>query len=155
MPDTPDAEIVRRKVQNSIQRLFARDSYLMINNVNERSITHKWACYLQEEFPDWHVDCEYNRNHELPKRILSGNAPHVGDDTEGRTVFPDVIVHVRGTDTNLLVIEVKKSTSQESDEIDLEKLEAFRQELNYLYTLFVKFEMNCNPPEIAELRWSM
>jgi hypothetical protein len=45
------------------------------------------------------VDPEYNRDGHEVKR------------SDGVIVVPDVIVHHRGTSDNLLVIEVKKSTT--------------------------------------------
>ena len=37
--------------------------------MNERSIAHKFATYLEDEFQGWDVDCEYNRNLEKQKRL--------------------------------------------------------------------------------------
>jgi len=52
---------LRTKVANAISCLLEIDSYLLEIDVNERTITHRLAMYLQEEFEDWDVDCEYNR----------------------------------------------------------------------------------------------
>jgi hypothetical protein len=64
---------VERKVKCSINKLMEFDDFLLEKDVNERSITHKLAEYMQQEFKDWDVDCEYNRmiNGDLnvPKRI--------------------------------------------------------------------------------------
>jgi hypothetical protein len=63
---------------------------------------------------------------------------HPGDDdTEGTTVFPDVIAHRRGREENHLVIEFKKIKYGYSDEIDKQKLRAYKVELRYPFTLFV------------------
>jgi hypothetical protein len=51
-------------------------------------------------------------------------------------IIPDIIVHKRNTDQNLLVIEMKKTTSQEEDRYDLHKLEAFKEQLGYKYSVF-------------------
>ena len=102
-------------------------------------MTHWLASHLQREFADWQVDCEYNRNHELPKtvRLPTRDAPS-WDDTHARTVFPDIIVHRRDRDENLLVIEVKKSTAPPRlEEFDKEKLRAFRKELGYRFAVFI------------------
>ena len=84
--------------------------------------------YLQDEFDGWDVDCEYNRGHQSPdqvKRLQPYIDPIQADDTDAKTVFPDIIIHYRETTDNLLVIEVKKSTNPESDERDEQKLQAF------------------------------
>jgi hypothetical protein len=52
-----------------IEKLCQRDLILIQNDVNERSISHRLALYLQNEFPEWDVDCEYNPQGEEPKVI--------------------------------------------------------------------------------------
>lgn len=67
-------------------------------------------CIYRNEFPDFDVDCEYNRDGVAPKKIGHLGLYPDDDDTEAETVFPDIIVHRRGTEQNYLVIEAKKST---------------------------------------------
>ena len=52
---------------NSIRLLIKNDFYLLEIGTNERSVAHKLAEYLQQEFPNRHVDCEYNRHGERIK----------------------------------------------------------------------------------------
>jgi len=52
---------IERKVKSCLQILREQDKYLLDNDLNERTITHKLATYLQEEFQEFNVDCEYNR----------------------------------------------------------------------------------------------
>jgi hypothetical protein len=108
LPSTFIRSDVTRRVWQAIERLQEYDSYLLIRNVNERSITHHLAVYLQQEFPAWDVDVEYNRDgHDIKRLFVLPDAP--SDDTNAKTVYPDIIVHRRGTNkANLLVIEVKK-----------------------------------------------
>lgn len=138
----PSKKEVRSKVDASLDLLLKYDSYLLENDVNERSISHKLAVYLEEKFRDWNVDCEYNRHYDEVKRLdmsdCRAEAPTLKD-TEAKTVFPDIIIHRRSTDDNLLVIEIKKTTSSVSDDFDLCKLRAFKSELNYHYALFIRF----------------
>src|SRR5438552_3902549 len=100
---------VKHSVHNALTNLLQNDSLLLEHNASERSITHKLAEYLQKEFAGWNVDCEYNRNRGEIKRVPVPRDRVRGDDLESKTVFPDIIIHKRGTDRNLLVIEVKKS----------------------------------------------
>jgi len=147
-----ERERVRDKVTAAIARLLKNDTHLLKVDVNERSITHRLASYLQEEFGGWDVDCEYNRNREDTKQlrvskefnILVGNVQTDVDDTQARTVFPDIIVHRRKTDKNLLVIEVKKTTSQVSNDFDLWKLCEFKLQLGYRHALFLKLTTGCD-----------
>ena len=55
-------------------------------------------------------------------------------------MFPDIIIHHRGTSQNLADIEVKKSTNPEADDWDMRKLAAFRDQLGYNETLFSRFK---------------
>ena len=131
-------EDVRRRLHAAYNTLLEHDRALLELDANERSLTHKLAEHLQVEFPDWNVDCEYNRKGELPKRLM-GNVENVlTDDTLGKTVFPDIIVHQRRTNDNLLVIEAKKSITM-GDSKDKEKLKAYLGEHNYCFAFAVVF----------------
>ena len=135
---------VETRLKNAEEKLRKTDLFLLENDVNERSITHKLAQYLQEEFrQEWHVDCEYNRvGTELMAKKLDLKAePSCTDDTDAQTVYPDIIVHHRGNENqNLLVIEAKKNSSRFGTSRDEEKLEAFGQQLGYEYCVLVTFD---------------
>jgi hypothetical protein len=108
------------------------DRDLLALDANERSMTHKFAEHLQREFPDWHVDCEYNRRGDATK-FLEWMDNHVPpDDENARTVFPDIIVHHRNTTDNLLVIEAKKSGN--ANNLDQQKIDAFLSSSDYKYS---------------------
>ena len=128
------------KLQRALDKLRLYDAYLLESDCNERSITHRLAIFLQQEFDGWDVDCEYNRNidsRDLIKRLRPCSEPVQVDDTHAKTVYPDIIVHHRETGDNLLVIEVKKSTNPENQERDNEKLRAFKEQLGYCYAIFL------------------
>ncbi|MEK4347227.1 hypothetical protein [Paenibacillus sp. FSL P4-0184] len=164
---------VKRAVGNALNRLINYDLYLLENDVNERSITHKIGEYLQQEFGSFYsVDCEYNRNflniHRSKKiYILDRKLEELA---EGKTaleiitdkayrelsVYPDIIVHKRGKSKNLLVIEVKKSSSRINNDFDFLKLDAYTDpseanNLHYEYGLFIK--LNVMPFSMPELIW--
>ena len=133
---------IEEKVGKALAKLLQKDSTLFKEGVNERSVTHKLAEYLQHEFADWNVDCEYNRNLGESKRVRIPETGVKWDDLESRTVFPDIIVHKRGTKKNLLVIEAKKSNSTVSARFDKTKLRAFLQEpFSYKFGLFIEFDV--------------
>jgi len=142
MPDSrghPPLEDVKQRVITAICMLYRHDRDLLDVDANERSITHKLAEHLQREFSDWHVDCEYNRRRDLIKRLQIDFGKIDADDIEAKTVFPDIIVHRRQTEQNLLVIEVKKDNGQEGTK-DIEKLKKFTTvpEYQYQYGLFLR-----------------
>lgn len=129
---------VRARIEAAYADLLEQDAHLLEVDANERSITHKLAEYLQHRFPDWHIDCEYNRNGDLPKKLAMTVESIHTDDAEGKTVYPDIVVHHRGSTENLLVIEAKKSTTSSSGR-DADKLEAYKSEHGYRFAFAIVF----------------
>ncbi len=141
----PSEEDVKRKIIAAICMLYQHDSELLDVNESERSITHKLAEHLSGEFSSWHVDCEYNRRGSDVKRLSFDFGKLEPCDLEAKTVFPDIIVHRRRTDQNLIVMEVKKATGSEATK-DIEKLKAFtgNPEYGYKHGMFLKLGLNSN-----------
>ena len=141
---TPDQEALLRShppgdaIIHSLNDLLTRDARLLSIDANERSITFRFAMYLQSHMRGWDIDCEFNRDGIEPKRLGHLELYPDSDDEEAKTVFPDVIAHQRGTNENHLVVELKKSTSRVDREIDRRKLRGYRQELGYTHALFVE-----------------
>lgn len=137
---------IEGKIKASLLKLRKQDKYLLDNNLNERTITYKLATYIQQEFQDFNVDCEYNRFDDLVKKIKVPKSNVNWDDTEARTVFPDIIIHKRGKqENNLLVIEIKKSSNSDSGDIDRMKLKALIEyPYNYKFGLFLRINLDNN-----------
>ena len=135
-------EDLRKCIYRAGEDLYLRDSYLIANenaHVAERSIVFRFGLYLEQclrsskRLMQYHLDCEYNRNLDDPKRIASrpnGSAP-------------DLIVHRRGTnEDNLLIVECKGYWAEEHQlEQDRVKLREFLT-FPYFYTfgLLIRFE---------------
>ncbi|WP_255517226.1 hypothetical protein [Herbaspirillum sp. SJZ099] len=145
----PPGEAVAR----ALSELLENDRDLLGIDANERSITFRFAMYLQRHFPDWTVDCEYNRDGTEPKRLGHLELYPDSEDDEAKTVFPDVIVHRRGTRQNHLVLEFKKSTSRVDRRIDLRKLQGYMQQLGYEHALFVEVGTE-GQAIVTELEWA-
>jgi len=107
-------------------------------DASERAISHILGLYLRKEFKRWHVDCEYNR--KLFDEVQQSWKTLA---TDSITVFPNIIVHKRGTRNNLLIVEMKKTTSRISSEFDYFKLKEFKYQYNYPYALFLKVITGC------------
>jgi hypothetical protein len=129
---------VSDRLARAVARLLANDRHLLMVDANERAITHRLAVLLEPEFPGWDVDCEYNRDLgevkelELPERDRA--TPGV---MRSRPVLPDIIVHHRNTEENLLVIEARKAGAQNRGVDQREKLQAFVQQLGYAHAVFL------------------
>lgn len=77
-------------VSHALSELLFIDHDLLGIDANERSITFRFAMYLQQCFPGWTVDCEYNRDGIEPKRLRHLELYPDSEDVEAKTVFPDV-----------------------------------------------------------------
>ena len=137
---------IKVRVKSAVDRFRQKDKALIQVDANERSLSHKLAMYLQEQFESdgWDVDCEYNRFGGGDKKTailfdelgewLRCDVPIT--DEEAKTIFPDIIVHHRRKSDNLLAIEVKKSTTANDGRLDIQKLEALTcQRYKYKYQL--------------------
>jgi hypothetical protein len=141
LENAPDVALATLVVK-ALQQLFDKDAELLIRDIHERTITGRLADHLRPHFPEWNVDCEYNRDgHEIKK-------------VDGNIVVPDIIVHHRGTPDNLLVIEVKKSNTRAADEEDIAKLHSYREShLRYQHGLFLKLLVGENGPDVSTVYW--
>lgn len=149
------------KVKCSVLEFIEKESWLIENNLSEKCITHQLAIYIANHFPDYNVDCEYNRkaterktirilkqrfkdNNLLKNKALSELEKEILE----RAVFPDIIIHKRGEKSNLCVIEVKKSNSRiQHQEYDYLKLESYTDKENdFNYQLGIFLLLNDNSP---------
>jgi hypothetical protein len=142
-------EEINHRIKIAIEILFKNDIFLLKNDVNERSISHKLAEYLQQQFPGWNVDCEYNRK-KIDIKKLEGIS-ECSEEKSTDIVIPDIIIHQRNKNTkNLLVLEIK--TNNDNPNCDIKKLEFFtseKGEYKYNFGLFLKFNKSDDP----ELIW--
>ncbi len=146
-----DKDNIRVKVEGILASFLSVEADLFINNASEQAMTHRLAVLLEKDFSEWNIDCEYNRNQDEVKRLIYAisSEHHV----EAKDVVPDIIIHERMTENNLLVIEVKKSTNLETDEKDLAKLRAFKEQLGYQNAFFVRFLVGTDQPGIQHMEW--
>lgn len=136
---------IKQKIIQAYKIFLKHDRPLLQRGVNERSITHKFAEHLQREFPDYDVDCEYNKTGLQTKALIGLQnmfKPAPADDKKATTVFPDIIIHHRGErkkrkKNNLVVIEAKKNVK--TNKRDFFKLELYKKQLNYQNACFLTF----------------
>src|SRR5438874_13835566 len=89
---------MRRITKRAITQFCKRDLALLHLHVNERSVAHRLAIYIERRTRGWVVDCEYNRDRGFPKMRRSDH----------KKIIPDIVVHRRNTPQNLLIVEIKK-----------------------------------------------
>lgn len=133
-----ERESVGERLEAALTSLLDEDRHLFDVDANERSISFRLAYYLQREFPDCDIDCEYNRaGHDAKEVHVNADwEPVPPNDDTGKTVYPDVIVHQRGLvpKRNLLVVEMKKKGAGNTKiGRDVEKLRAYMTQDNLGY----------------------
>jgi hypothetical protein len=108
-------------VKASLQNLDSCDHFLLVNEVAERSITHKLGEYVRDQLEKktgqnraapavLSVDCEYNRFglDGDPKALPWSQEISIEDGGPYYTANPDIIIHERGYQRhNTLAIELK------------------------------------------------
>jgi len=141
-------------LNRALDALFESDAHLLDANSSERSVTHLLAIHLMHEAPGFDVDCEYNRDGFDVKRLELSERVTTDENTEAVTVFPDIVIHQRGTnDRNLLVVEVKKASSNIPPDYDIQKLKAFRRELKYAFAVHVTVGKRAAGEDVRQVVW--
>ncbi|KKN46909.1 hypothetical protein LCGC14_0668140 [marine sediment metagenome] len=149
-----DIDVIKDKIEYCLQILREKDQDLLDIEVNERTITHKLAEYIQDQFPNYDVDCEYNRYEKDTKRIRSIKNRSlditklkkyqieklIWEDKKALTIYPDIIIHKRKSpNNNLLIIEVKKSSNNKGEDFDIKKIEELMEPpYKYKFGLFLR-----------------
>lgn len=151
-----EEEDVRTRLAAALERVAEQDRHLLEVDVSERCIASRLAMYLQEQFPEHHVDVEYNRDADTPKKLgLPEECANYWDQDGRAFVVPDVIVHRRGADgPNILVLELKKTTNQRPRNCDLARVQAFKNQFGYAYGALIECETRKGrEPGIAVSAW--
>ena len=111
------------KVVAALEEFYARETHLLEKDLGERTLTHRLAVHVEKQFPGWEVDCDYNRLGERTLRLPHGTIVST-DDTLGKSIYPDIVVHQRAIPNNLLAIEVRNTANHQPPEHDQHKLRA-------------------------------
>ncbi len=112
-----DKDIIKGKIKDSIVRLYNEDEQLFKSNVCERCLMFRLAHYLQLEFSEYSVDCEFN------KMGIGENKKHLKVEPIDRgsglkKMFADIIIHKRNTiKGNLVCIEIKHTKRHVDNDI--------------------------------------
>lgn len=144
-------EQIENILNKSIDELFEKDSQIILEsyNLHERTITHKLAIYIEKHFQDTHyvVDVEYNRMRNVYGENVIGNAIGKNLDFEkyGKdpsNVYPDIIVHKRDTNNNLLEIELKMQWKNTKRDFDYQKINEYIDQLGYQFGVYIELTEN-------------
>ncbi|WP_024507543.1 hypothetical protein [Bradyrhizobium sp. ARR65] len=111
------------KLVAALEEFYAQEKFLLEKDAGERALTHRLAVYLERQYPAWQVDCDYNRLGERTLLLPHGTIIST-DDTLGKSIYPDIVVHQREVPKNLLAVEVRKASNHQSLAHDQHKLKA-------------------------------
>lgn len=137
-------EEIKKLIDIAIENTLNENPVLPFN-VSERAWAHRLAFNMENitdhPFYGWNIDCEYNMDGTLVKKLEGIKACDVQKKTD--RIFPDIIVHIRNSDKNLLVVEIKKNDA--CDPCDKLKLELFTKsngDYKYEFGLYINIEDN-------------
>lgn len=123
-------EVVSR-VSNALILLIGRDKKLLEFNTHETTLAGRLMHYLIFLFQEYDVDMEYNRVKVDIKRWIGG-----------KPFRPDIVIHKRGENNNLIAFEIKKTPCLKKNlEKDYDKLKYMtsEEEYSYHYGISIKF----------------
>ena len=134
-------------IKKSLETLYTKDTLLMNSeyDINERTVTHRLAMYLEPVFEDegYVVDVEYNRirgdYHPDAVGNLMGKRLNWEKNKQGSSyVYPDIIVHKRDSDDNFLLLEVKMNWKNNRKQDDLLKINEYLKEFCYKHGAYLE-----------------
>ena len=122
-------------IEKSLQKLYSEQPSLFPRNntkaLCERCLVFRFALYLQENFSEYYVDCDFNSSswkyYDQCGSLKEGENPAKlirQSDGSFRKRFIDIIIHKRSseTDNNFLCFEVKKWNNSRGIKKDINNL---------------------------------
>ncbi|HET7887983.1 MAG TPA: hypothetical protein VFL62_17305 [Bradyrhizobium sp.] len=111
------------KLVAGLKEFYGREAFLFEHDLGERTMTHRLAVHIERQFPDFEVDCDFDRLGPRTLNLPRGSIVST-DDHLGKSVYPDIVVHQRRVPNNVLAIEVRKALNHQPIEHDRQKLRA-------------------------------
>lgn len=139
------------RVVAALKEFYARETFLFEHDLGERTLTHRLALYLERQFPDFEVDCDYDRLGPRTLKLPHGSIVST-DDHLGKSIYPDIVVHQRSVPKNHIAIEVRKASNHQPVEHDRHKLRALTdQDLWFAYWIGVLVTLSKNAVTSSEV----
>lgn len=141
-----EKEKIELILREAIHELFAKDGYLLKRklNIHERTLVHRLAIYIEKRIEEYDVDVEYNRMRSNYDDILDiadiigKNINFPDSEPSHRYVYPDLIIHKRNQDDNLVEIEVKMKWKNREKKFDLKKINQYMIQLKYKFGIYIE-----------------
>lgn len=163
---------INEKIKRALYRLYEDDELLFKVNggkgASERCIVFRLAMYLQMNFQDYIVDCDYNASCTYTRQedgtyscTENHGKPIRNEDGTSTDRFPDVIIHKRnfperynpledGLLNDYICFEIKKSRTYRGRDKDRNNLRQLTSSYGYLYGFHIILHKN-----IAKTKWTI
>lgn len=134
---------IKEKIRNCLEKLYEEDAVLFDRNngrgLCERCLVFRFGIYLQQAFPDYFVDCDFNSS-QINGRAESGK-PITNLDGTSTKRFVDIIIHRRNFPQNndFICFEIKKwnNNTSRTRAKDLNILRGLTSEYGYRYGFYI------------------
>ncbi|MGB6637468.1 MAG: hypothetical protein WBF12_17555, partial [Bradyrhizobium sp.] len=78
------------KVVAALKQFYASEAFLLEHDLGERTLTHRLALHLERQFPDFEVDCDFDRLGVRTLQLPHGSIVST-DDHLGKSIYPDIV----------------------------------------------------------------
>jgi len=130
--------IIKQKIINCVDKLYLEDKYLFDCEICERCLMFRLAYYLQIEFFDYFVDCEFNKMGFYGYKHANKVEP-IRHGKGVKKMYADIIIHKRNSNIqdNFICLEIKRTRKGLSN--DLKRLKNMTRErgFSYKYTNYI------------------
>ena len=131
--------IYKQIILDALEKVVSECYYKKVHDMHEVALCHRLAVNLEKsgKFDGYLIDCDYNRSETTVKRYPREKVKNCG-------FRPDIIVHKRGSDNNLIMIEAKKASASRSQKKEAKKrLKRHAKAYKYCYAFYVEFPKKC------------
>lgn len=134
---------LKELLKNSIEKVYQESPSLLEKKGIEQAIVFRVGIHLHSMIKEenalarYHLDCEYNKKGDNPKKDINGNV-----------IRPDLLIHKRGEDNNILAVEFKGGWNQKNIDNDKDKLcNLTHPAQGYAYQLGILVILNKDSPK--------
>jgi hypothetical protein len=149
---TTNLNSIKSRTKQVLNDLYNIDEFLFKVNegrgASERCIVFRLAMYLQQNFPSYYVDCDFNSSFSY---YLDENGKYIGRENSGKPIknpdgsstarFVDIIIHKRNftghngslPNNDFICFEIKKNDNYDGRNKDLNNLKELTSNYGYLY----------------------
>jgi hypothetical protein len=123
---------VKGIIQRCVEKLYDKDNYLFDCKICERCLMFRLAYYLQLEFPDYFVDCEFNKMGFNKYKAETKVEPNI-QGIALKKMYTDIIIHKRNSNTqnNFICLEIKRT--KRAIEYDIKRLKMMTEDSGFVF----------------------